>query len=278
MLILRWSPFPESQVDYYKVYRSIIGFSAVKADPADVSGKTLILKMNGGPEQTITFSGTASVVEQINDVLVGGMAYASSDTTLFLVRSDIREAPGSVQIVGGTSLPELGLSPITITEKSDSQYLASVDALADPNCPVEYIDHDGTPSDYYAITTVNNAGTESAKTAWKKATQFTGPVCVIEGIVVDLQGVRIPDAKVTAKLVKFPHLPEGTVVGVTTEPVETLSGTDGRFSLAVLQGALVLLEVPAIGYSRNIYVPQKNYEFLTDLSVDLDYRYPLENS
>lgn len=275
MNILRWAPFPEADIASYHVYRSIIGFRALVLTPPDLDGKTLQLKMNGGTLQTITFDLLSGPVAKINATLTGGRAYTSIDDPLyFYVRSDVREAPGSVQIVGGTALVSLGLATRTITEKSEVTLIAVVAALLDPLLVVEYEDKDGVLQDWYAISSIDQLANESLKTAFLQPISTTGKICVLEGVIVDMQGVRVPDAEITARLIAHPQT--GTdAVGITLGPVNTLSGPDGRFSLPLLQGAQVFLEIPAIRFSKNIGVPAKSFEFITDLLVDLDYRYPL---
>jgi hypothetical protein len=253
----------------------MVGFRANNPAPSLLTGKTLQLKLNGGATQTFTFDGTTPSVDKINATITGGRAYLSvADNDYFFVRSDIRESPGSVQIVGGTALADLGLVARVITEKSEDLVLATVPALLDPDVLVTFEDEDGVLQDYYAITTIDSLSNESLKTSYRQPITSTGPVCVLEGLVIDLQGIRIPDAEVIAKLVRYPHSPE-TATHVTLAPVTTLSGPDGRFSLVVLQGALIQLEVPVLGFAKNITVPAKSYEFITDLTVDLDYRFPL---
>jgi hypothetical protein len=277
MITLRWAPYPGSTVTGYKVYRSIIGFMANLVSPlSDITGLTLELKMNGGPLQTITFDGITPIVEFINTVLTGGRAYLSlEDASQFIVRSDVRVAPGSVEIIGGTALTLLGLTVRLIEEMSEDSMIKSVPALPDPNTLVEFQDDDGTLQDWYAVSTLDSLHTESNKTPYKQPITSSGKICVIEGIVTNLQGVRLPDVEIVATLVKFPHAPE-TASQVTLQPIVTLTGSDGRFSLALLQGALVQFDIPSVGFSRNITIPEKAYEFITDILVDLDYQYPLE--
>lgn len=274
MITLRWAPFPEADVASYRVYRSLIGFRAPVLTPTSLNGLTLQLKMNGGATQTVTFNGTPTV-DRINAVLVGGQAYLSvADSDFFILRSNLRTAPGSVQITGGTALGVLGLTARTISEKSEDEVIANLTALEDPEEVVEFDDPDGSLCDFYAVTTVDSLGNESSKTQYRQPITSTGAVCVLEGIVTDLQGVRVPDAEVVAKLVRYPHQ-TGAASQITLAPVQTLTGPDGRFSLPVIQGALIQLEIPAVGFAKNITVPEKSYEFVTDLVVDLDYRYPL---
>jgi hypothetical protein len=276
MINLRWAPFPSAVVSSYKVYRSMIGFRGLVVAPDVVEGKTLLLKMNGGALQTLTFTGPASVVNQITSKLTGGKAFLSfADPLYFYVRSNIRSSPGSIQIVGGTALADLQLTMRTITEKSEDMLLATVPALPDPEMMVEWQDLDGVPEDFYAVSSVDPFGNESLKTAYRQATAYTGSICVLEGIVTDLQGVRFPDATITIQIIRFP-VAQGKVPQITRFPLSFKSGPDGRFSIPVLQGALVQFEIKECQFSREIEVPALAYEFLTDILVDLDYRYPLE--
>lgn len=276
MITLRWAPFPGADVVSYKVYRSMIGFSAPVLTPSALGGKTLQLKMNGGTTQTITFDTFYPPYDKINATLVGGRAYLSvEDSQYFLLRSDIRSTPGSVQIVGGTAMTALGLTARTIQEKSEDQLLDQIPADPDPEVVMEYNDQDGVCQDWYTVTSVDSHGTESAKAPYRQPTSYTGQVCVLEGIVTNLQGVRMPDVEVMATLVRYPQA-IGKCPQITLEPITTYTGSDGRFSIPLLQGALVQIDIQSVGFSRNITVPEKAYEFLTDLQVDLDYRYPLE--
>ena len=277
MITLRWAPFPGADIVQYRVYRSMIGFVFPVVSQSAISGLTLQLRMNGSPTQTITFDGVTPPHEKINATLEGGTAYQSlMDSAYVLVRSDIRSGPSAkIQIMGGTALTALGLTARLITEKSEDVLVSTVSALSDPELMVEFEDSDGVCQDWYSVSTVNSHGQESSKAPYKQPVTHTGQVCVLEGIVTDLQGKRVADAEVTASLAKFPYESE-KASQITLEPISTRTGSDGRFSLAVLQGALILLEIPAVAYSRDITVPSKPYEFITDILVDLDYRYPLE--
>jgi hypothetical protein len=276
MITLRWAPFPGSNVASYKVYRSIIGVTGVRPpDLTTLIGKTIILRANCKPTATtITLTG-GNPVDDINAAAQGFRAYDSSlDVDQFLIRSDIREQPGSLQVVGGTALADLGLSARTVVEKSEDSLIATLPANPDPEAMLEFQDPDGVVQDWYAISTIDAYNNESRKSNYKQPITSTGPVCSIEGIITDLQGVRVPDAEISAKLVAFPHSPE-SASHVTLAPITTRTGSDGRFSLVLLQGALVELGIPAIGFFHNIRVPEQSYVFITDLRVDLDYQYPL---
>lgn len=283
MITLKWSQYPEAQVTSYNVYRSIVGFIAPLA-PLPLTGKTLQLKMNGGPVQTITFDGTPTIAK-INATLTGGRAYPATNVLNFILRSDIRDETGSVDITGGTALADLGLNVRTITAKSEDMLIGTVLAPPPPTTPstdpcgcnaptVEFEDPDGVLQDWYAVTSIDNTATESLKTAYKQAISAAGPLCVIEGIVVSLQGARIPDAEVSA-VIQVPPEQMSPLTNISIDTINTLSGPDGRFSLPLLQGAIVKLECPRIGLSRMIKVPNCGFAFINDIKVDLDYRFPL---
>lgn len=279
MIILRWSQLPEADVASYNVYRSIIGFCAPLVPLATINGKTLELKLNGGPLLTVTFDGVTSIIDQVNGIIKGngGEAFPTSDTLSWCLRSDLRCGPdGSVEIVGGTALADFLLTARVITEKSECIKMENVLAPADPLCPVEYIDPDGVFGDYYALTTISSLNQESLKTELQQPIEASGALCIIEGVVVNLQGARVPDIEVSAEI-QIP--PEATtqVNTITKDAITVLTGPSGRFRLALLQGALVEFKIPELNFSRMITVPNLSFVFINDLIEDLDYRYQLFN-
>lgn len=277
MIILRWSQLPEADVASYCVYRSIIGFCSLLVPLATIDGKTLELKLNGGSLLTVTFDAVTPIIEAVNAVIVGngGKAFPTADTLSWCLRSDLRCGPdGSVEIVGGTALVDLGLVPKTITELSDCVKIGTVPAPADPLCPVEFIDPDGVYGDYYALTTISSLNQESLKTEFKQPVEASGALCIIEGIVVNLQGARIPDIEVSAEI-QIPPECTTLVNTITKDAITVLTDPSGRFRLAILQGTLVEFKIPVLNFSRMITVPNKSFAFVNTLIEDLDYRYPL---
>lgn len=269
MIILRWALFPEAtDIDHFNIYRSIIGFSA---PIISIPGKTLQLKINGGNVQTFTFS-SDPLVDTINSSIVNGQAYLNDGGTSFLVRSDVRQAPGSVEIIGGTALGDLGLTTRLITEKSEDELIATAPAPALIETLVEYEDLDGSLSDWYAVSAVTDSGDESKKTNYRQPITATGPICVIEGLVITPQGVRVPDAEVTCEI-QIPPEEDCNYATVTKETITVCTGSDGRFSLPVLQKLLVQINIPATSFTKMISVPEVPYVFLNKLQVDLDYQF-----
>ena len=83
MIVLRWAAFPGSNVQSYKLYRSVVGFVAPIV--SNLAGLTLQLRLDGGGVQTFTF-GSGDPVALINATIVGGYAYPAGAGTQFLVR------------------------------------------------------------------------------------------------------------------------------------------------------------------------------------------------
>lgn len=278
MIVLRWAPYPEADAASYKLCRSMIGFSALIPDPlSSIDGQTLELKFNDGPAINLTFNGSDQIIDQFNAFIEGngGKAFSSSlSPDNFIVRSDVREAPGKIEIVGGTAMPTLGLTARVIVEKSEEELIEEIPALVDPTAVVSFEDLDGVPEDYYRISTVDSTGTESIKSSYKQAISFSGRVCVVEGIVTDIQGVRICDVEVRARIVQTPQCPEAPAF-ISRGEIVVVTGSDGRFSLPLLQGAIVEISIPQIGLTRNVCVPEKAFEFLKDMSYDISHQLPL---
>jgi len=275
MIYLRWNLLPESDVANFRIFKSVVGVRLPLLTPASLAAKALLLKVDGGATQTINFDGVTPLVDRLNAVLVGAAAFTSrASPQHFYIRSNNRST-GSIQILPSSGQVALGTTPRLISEKSESFLIGTVAALPGAE-NFEFPDPDGTPHDWYSLTTVDRLTYESDKAAFKQAIAFTGNVCVLEGIVVDLRGARLADAEVKATLILYPPSSIQSTQ-VSTEPVTTLSGPDGRYSLILLQGTTVQLEINSVGFNRNIDVPEKPYAFVSDLMADLDYRFPLES-
>lgn len=263
MIVNRWLPFENAtNIVSFNVYRSIIGFTGKLG--ANVQGKTLQLKVNTETVQTITFG--VDPILDFNTQVEGGKAYLNYDQDGFIFRSDIREAPGFVEIVGGDAIPLLEVGAARrIEEKSEDELIANV--LVD-NRPAtefyEYRDNDGSLLDFYALTSVDDNDDESAKTAYVQPIQSTKPLCVIEGTLCNIEGARLVDQEVTYQVAEYSvAVDERNSVGI--KPLSVRTTHNGRFSFAVIQGTDILLEIPAIGFSSVVCVPEQNFVFLNDL-------------
>lgn len=263
-IILRWIPVEEANISKFKIYRSIIGFIIPDQLQYSLSGLNLQLRINNTTIQNVFFNRTYTqqeLVDHLNQSIIGATVFKGDK---IILRSNLRRSPGFVEIVGGTALSVLGLSPKTISEKSDTIFL---DEVIYPETTFE--DIDGVLEDYYGLSTVDSLNNESLISALRQAINFSGPVCVIEGCITDLQGARKSDIKVTARITTPPTGLEHT--SILQKEVYTLTGEDGRFSLPLLQGVGVIFEINDTRVSDTITVPNVPYVFFDSLEIDYGY-------
>lgn len=267
MIKVKWVPIADADIAHFKIFRSMIGFKTTEEAPFGlVAGDTLQLKINDAITQTITFTGDSAIqdiVDLVNASISGGTAYASGD--FLIVRSNIRSEPGFITIVGGTALTKLGLTARTISAQSETELIGVV-----PFGTSEFEDADGVLEDYYGISTVDSLANESNISSLRQAINFSGPICVVEGCITDLQGRRIPDVKVTAKVITPPESVQDHTF-ITKDTLSVLSGEDGRFSLPLLQKAEVLFEIDGVRVSDPIFIPELPYVFFDSLDVSMEY-------
>src|SRR5579859_6206003 len=82
--------------------------------------------------------------------------------------------------------------------------------------------------------------------------------CVVQGTIVNLDGTPSVEAQVRASARSTEEDGSGQIVGgegVTSEPVVAFTDEKGSFSMALLQGTVVLLEIPSIHLRRAVTVP-----------------------
>lgn len=83
--------------------------------------------------------------------------------------------------------------------------------------------------------------------------------CLIVGFIEQGDGTGAPDVTVRATIRSTEDDRSGQFAddgAVTSEPVVTFSGDDGRFSLPLPQGATMLLEIAAVNLRKYIAVPR----------------------
>jgi hypothetical protein len=264
-------PISGADISRYAIYRSIIGFETTLPAPSTVAGKTLEIAVNLGATQTITFNGTTPLLEQFSAITGGYSVLSKLDATRLIFRIDEGSVPGVLQIIGGTAMADFGLTAHTISNQSDSYLIAYVNAMpADDTVGVEYCDIDGTIYDSYRVSTVNMANELSKPTAYVVPSETTGKVCWVYGLVSNAAGVRIPDAAVNIRILEYPQ----SVVApsyINSDVITTYTGGNGRFEIAVIQGALVEISIPSIYFNRKVRIPDQNRAALSDLPVDKDY-------
>lgn len=94
------------------------------------------------------------------------------------------------------------------------------------------------------------------------------PTCLISGILKRVDETPMPDQVVQATIQSRSDDQGGQLVGVAgivSDPVEAYSDLDGTFEINLLQGAIVLLEIPSICLSKLVLVPTVATAKLEDL-------------
>ncbi len=270
-IILKWVPVEGANIASYKIYRSMIGImTSLPAPFGLVNGDNLLLKINNQVIQNLVFTSDLNAEDMVNFLnghLTGATAYLATGTQKIILRSNVRTSPGYIDIVGGSAAVKMGLPIKVISERSDLVLLSTI-----PFSTTSFTDNDGVLEDYYGISTVDGFGTESIISNLRQAINFSGPICVIEGCIIDLQGRRIADVNVKAKIVTPPTHGGGHSF-VTTKEVSTLTGEDGRFSLPLLQTARVIFEINDTKVCDPITVPELPYAFFDDLGIDYQYMF-----
>jgi hypothetical protein len=273
---LQWVKKQGFGVRTYQLFRSMVGVHFPQTSMSSLSGKTLMLAVDGRPVETVLFSGLGSVAEQINEQISRGTAYpahSAAEGTFF--RSPTGVAPGSVEVVGGTSLPVFGISAGLRTERSAWHLVCEIPGTGPGSDEAIYFhDHDGTSLDYYSIRTISLSGEGSRMSPpTRPLTGMPGPICVISGSVSDAQGVYLKDVKVSAIPLALPSFVLGTAL--SKKAVVALTDAYGKFNLPLLQGSSVILDIEETGYSRTFTVPLMESADIADLASDFEHRYPL---
>lgn len=276
MIRLQWSKKAGFDVDTYQVFRSMVGIHLPHVPPSALYGTTLVVSVDGRPAETVSFVGPDSVAQQVNRQLSRGIAYTAqnaSDGTF--LRSPSGAAPGSVEVLGGTSLPIFDLEVGLRTERSEWYLVGDIPGSGSGSEEVvSFSDPDGGELDYYSISTISSSGEESRRSPpIRPLTGTPGPVCVVSGTISDAQGIYVEDAKVVATPLALPIFTFGA--GLSKKPVVALTDAYGKFSLPLLQGTSVIMEVEETGYSRTFTVPSKDSIDIADLESDFEHRYPL---
>lgn len=89
-------------------------------------------------------------------------------------------------------------------------------------------------------------------------------LCAIQGTIASAQGAPICNALVRATVQPIYRDALGRTVQVDTE-IKTYSDTNGDFELALVRGAVVRLEIDAVGYDRKFEVPDQASAIFTEL-------------
>ncbi len=232
--------------------------------PFTLNGKTLILKVDDGSEQTITFATADPInvddtVDFINDNLTG--ATAVEEVGAVRLTSDTLGTSSLLEIVGGTALADLGF---TVGDKDNGED-ARVD-LVPGQADYEYDDQSGD-ADYWYQTRYYNTGSGSTSSFSDPIQGDIGSIIgasyLIKGTLdlATLDGAPIEDRRITFHPV---YVPSGLVVddiGVVRGDIEVYTDAAGHAEVMLVKGATVDVTISGTGITRQITVPSTGTEF-----------------
>lgn len=86
-------------------------------------------------------------------------------------------------------------------------------------------------------------------------------VCQISGTILDVDSAPKAGVQVRATIKSTQQDQGGQVAGaagVTSSPITAVTGDDGTFTIQLLQGATVELEIPDIHLKKDVLVPAED--------------------
>lgn len=175
------------------------------------------------------YTGASSVTITVEDALAAPIAnvqvdiYAADDTTL-VVSGLVTDALGEVVVAlnDGNYKVHLSKSRVTFTTPED---LVVSGATADTYSGV--VAAPGVP--------------------------VSPSVCTVYGTLTNLAGVALASTGVRATVVSHPTII--STAGVSVETEDTYTDADGYFELSILRGAVVNLEIDAVGLRQQVTIP-----------------------
>ena len=93
-------------------------------------------------------------------------------------------------------------------------------------------------------------------------------ICTVTGTICKADGSVLPSAQVTGTIKSTQQDQGGQVadgVGVGSEEIEAFTGDDGAFAIDLIQGATIVLEIPAINLRKEILIPAETTVDFTTL-------------
>lgn len=149
--------------------------------------------------------------------------------------------------------------------------MAEVDATNLPGLYRYQFPHteDGTSSELFFIRFINTGGNalvEDQTIAFGPFRSAVSPdLCDLYGTVLDINSD--PDENKPVRLSILPNtiLTTGAKPGVSVDKLDTFTDVNGQFSINLIRGLVVRLQIPSIGYDRKITIPDQASANFADL-------------
>lgn len=227
-----------------------------------LQGTTLKLKVDGGVEQTVTFTAAnpvsiENVVQEANDALTGVTASSSGGKLQLL--GGVTGTVGTLEITGGTGLAILGFTTGQKDNGEDTH--VSLQSGVDG---YEYDDRSGAASFWYRTRYYHSVST--GYSAWSDWIQgSTGSAIASAELIVgkikmaDIDGSALVGAKVTLVNVYSPLSSDGYFIAGRSKELE-LDGS-GQAESTLIKGSTIDLIINGTSVIRRILVPSTGTEF-----------------
>lgn len=143
------------------------------------------------------------------------------------------------------------------TELGDGWYVLTLPATLTNTIGAFYFSLSGTGFDTYENSTLTVE-------APPVSTALTPTTCAVTGNVVDLGGLPGQGQRITFRIVSVPYK---TVAGslIAADRVNTTPDAYGNFSVALIYGATVIVEIESAGINHQIVIPSQSSATLLSL-------------
>jgi hypothetical protein len=228
-----------------------------------LQNKTLKFTVNGGAEQTVTFTlpdpvDLSNVIAQINDQATGVTADDNGEGKLELT-GNTAGTGGTLAITGGTSITILGFTSGQKDNGKDANIVLQVNQTV-----YQYDDQSGLSTNWYRSRYYNSiSGVYSSWSDWIEGT--TGSAIsagnLIQGQIklAQLDGTALSGREIVIINIYNPLKVEG--YGVFGDNLSKITDALGQASFMLVKGTVVDLIIKGTSIARRITVPASGTEF-----------------
>lgn len=233
--------------------------------PFTLNGLTLLVKVDQGTEQTITFVTADPInaddtVDFINDNITG--AVASEVSGAIRLTSSTTGTSSVLEITGGTALTELGFVQDDI-DTGETQRITLVGGTSE----YDFDDESGDPDNYYKVRYYNSS-TQAVSTFGDPVKGDIGSIIAPSDMVkasinlAGLDGKPMADRYVVVYNVHVPPLLVGDV-GILGREVRVATDQAGYAETMLVKGATVDVTISGTGVVRQIVVPDTDFDLMS---------------
>lgn len=237
-----------------------------------LNGEDLVLKVNGGVEQTLVFASAnpvsiTNVISEINGGLTNLTASDNGSGQLRLTGT-LAGTAGTIEIVSGAALADLGLSQ-DIAHGKDPHI-----GIQSGVSTYSFSDLSGAASYWYRTRYYNlTNGTFGGWSDWLQGSTGTtlasGSLIIGKAKLANIDGVAISGAKITLVNVFSPLISDSYFISGRSKQIET--DITGLAETTLVKGSILDLILEGTSIVRRIQVPSTGSEFdLLDSSLVLD--------